>query len=363
MTHTLPNDRILSLDAFRGLTIALMILVNDPGSWSYIYAPLRHAEWNGATLTDLVFPFFLFAVGVSIAVSLSKTMTEGADTADVRRKILLRSLKIFALGMLLGLLPLFDLSAIRLPGVLQRIALVYLACAPLFIQQDKKLEIWVFIALLVGYWLAMIMVPVPTYGAGDLEPGHNLANWIDSVLVPGKLWRGTWDPEGLFSTLPAIASGISGMLVGRYLLSDIPRRKQFIWLFWAGVIALELGAIWGVFFPLNKNIWTSSYVLYTSGWAMVALALLIYLMDVKHVRKPFNFAIIFGSNAIVIYALSYVLMFTLDHGLGVTPASFNGLINMGFEPELASLIWAVFFTGLCFIPAYLMHRRNIFIKL
>lgn len=355
-----PIERILSVDAFRGLTIALMILVNDPGSWQHIYAPLKHAEWHGITPTDLVFPFFLFIVGISIVLSQSNSLI---GKAAARHKIFTRSIKIFTLGLLLGLLPLFDFTNIRWAGVLQRIAVVYFVCALLYMQNNTKLEIKVFVALLLGYWLAMLLVPVPRIGVGSLEPARNLANWIDSQYLPGKLWRGTWDPEGLISTLPAIATCISGMFVGRLLLSDRPSRKQFKWLFWSGLIAMFAGLAWDVYFPINKNIWTSSYVLFTSGAAAMALSCLIYIIDIKGAHRAFNFAIIFGSNAIMLYALSYVLMFTLDHGLGVRQIAFEGLLGLGLAPEFASLMWAVGFTAFCFIPALILYRRKIFIKL
>lgn len=358
-----PSERLLSVDAFRGLTIALMILVNDPGSWSHVYAPLKHAEWHGITPTDLVFPFFLFIVGISITLSLSKSLVNKSGLTEVHRKIYVRAIKIFALGLALGMLPLFDFTNIRWLGVLQRIAVVYFVCAMLFLQDNKRLEIRAFVALLIGYWLAMILLPVPGIGAASLEPASNLANWIDSEYLPGKLWRGTWDPEGLLSTLPAIASGISGIFVGRFLLSDWPRRKQFKWLFWAGLTAMFAGLVWDVFFPINKNIWTSSYVLFSSGCAATLLSLLIYLMDVKNIQKGFGFAIVFGSNAITLYALSYVLMFALDHGLGMRQMVFDGLLGLGFMPEFASLVWAIGFTAFCFIPALILYRNKIFIKL
>lgn len=363
VNSSLSNERLLSLDAFRGLTIALMILVNDPGSWSHIYGPLKHAEWHGITPTDLVFPFFLFIVGVSITLSLSKEKLDSVDRVNIRRKIYMRAFKIFALGMLLGLMPYFEFTNIRWVGVLQRIAIVYFVCALLFMQQDKKLEIKIFFALLVGYWLAMIWVPVPGIGVGNLETGENLANWIDNAFLPGKLWRGTWDPEGILSTLPAIASGISGIFVGRLLLNDWSLRKQFKWLFYGGFIAVFAGFMWDGIFPINKNIWTSSYVLATSGAAALILSFLIYIMDIKKVSAPFKFAIIFGSNAIALYALSHVFMFGLDHGLGVRHEVFEGLLALGLVPKLASLIWALGFTAFCFIPALILYKKKIFIRL
>ena len=357
------SKRLLSLDAFRGLTIALMILVNDPGSWGHIYGPLRHAEWHGITPTDLVFPFFLFIVGVSITLSLSKEKLDSVDRVTIRRKIYMRAAKIFALGLLLALMPYFDFPNIRWMGVLQRIAIVYLVCALLFMQQDKKLEIKIFVALLVGYWLAMIWVPVPDIGVGSLEAGKNLANWIDDAFLPGRLWRDTWDPEGILSTLPAIASGISGMFVGRILLNDWPLRKQFKWLFYGGFVAMFAGFMWDGIFPINKNIWTSSYVLFTSGAAAIVLSFLIYVMDIKTLHRPFKFAVIFGSNAIAIYVLSHVFMYSFTYGLGLTKLVFEGLVGHGIAPKMASLMWAVGFTAFCFIPALILYRKKIFIRL
>ncbi len=357
------SKRLLSLDAFRGLTIALMILVNDPGSWGHIYAPLKHAEWHGITPTDLVFPFFLFIVGVSITLSLSKEKLGSVDHVNLRRKIYMRAFKIFALGLLLGLMPYFDFTNIRWMGVLQRIAIVYFVCALLFMQQDKKLEIKIFVALLMGYWLAMIWVPVPGVGVGSLEAGKNLANWIDDAFLPGRLWRGTWDPEGIFSTLPAIASGISGLFVGRMLLNEWPLQKQFKWLFWGGLVAMFAGFVWDGIFPINKNIWTSSYVLVTSGAAALILSFLMYLMDIKTLHRPFKFAVIFGSNAIAIYVLSHLFMFALGHGLGLTQSVFEGLVGYGVMPKMASLIWAIGFTSFCFIPALILYRKKIYIRL
>lgn len=363
-----PKERLLSLDALRGLTIALMILVNDPGSWEHIYPPLRHAAWHGVTPTDLVFPFFLFIVGISIVLSRSSAPESHRVKAEIRRIIYIRAAKIFLLGMALGLLPYFEFGNLRWVGVLPRIAVVYLFCALLFMQGSKRLELSLFVMLLVGYWLAMTLVPVPDYGAGDLEPGRNLANWVDSRYLPGKLWRGSWDPEGLLSTLPALASGISGLLVGRFLISDMPRLNQISWLIVAGIIAVSAGLEWAspareMAFPLNKNIWSSSYVLYSSGWASIVFAVLIYLMDEKGLHRLFTFAIIFGSNAITLYALSQVMMFTLDHGLGLRQIAFESLLGLGLVPEFASLVWATGFTAFCFMPAYVLYKKKIFIRL
>ena len=208
--------RLLSLDFFRGITIAAMIIVNDPGSWSHVYAPLRHAEWNGATPTDLVFPFFLFIVGVSISLSLSKRKNGGLN---LYTKIFKRSVIIFLLGIFLALFPKFDFENLRVVGVLQRIAIVYFICALIFLNASFKSQLKIGIGLLVFYWVTMMFVPFNGSLAGVLEPGNNLAAWIDSFIVPGRMYQGSWDPEGFYSTIPAIASGISGMLCGTIILN------------------------------------------------------------------------------------------------------------------------------------------------
>ena len=212
------KDRLISLDALRGFTIALMIIVNDPGSWDNTYGPLLHAEWNGITLTDFVFPFFIFIVGVSIVLSQKNKGTSSSSS-----KIFIRSLKIFSLGVFLGVIggffsylvgmgELISLSDIRIPGVLQRIALVYLVCALLYNKTNWMQQLFIMIGIVVVYYVLMLYVPVPGVGTGFLEPGKNLAAYIDNLLIPGTMWQGTWDPEGILSTLPAIASGISCLL-------------------------------------------------------------------------------------------------------------------------------------------------------
>ena len=203
------TKRLISLDMLRGLTIALMIVVNDPGSWQHLYWPLAHASWNGVTITDFVFPFFIFIVGVSIVLSSLKQLQGGADKQKMRKKIWIRSLKIFGLGLFLALFPEFNVMELRIPGVLQRIAIVYLVCALIGLSTGWKTQAKIAVSLLVGYWLAMVLIPVPEIGAGVLEPGKNLAAYIDNLVIPLRLYQGTWDPEGLLSTLPAICYRIN----------------------------------------------------------------------------------------------------------------------------------------------------------
>jgi len=211
-------DRLISLDVFRGLTIAAMILVNFPGSWEAIYAPLEHAEWIGTTPADFIFPFFIFIVGISITLSFSKLLEKGIARKQVFKKSMRRAVKIFGVGLALRFLPTFDFSRFELPGVLQRIALVFLACALLFIYSGWRTQLFVGVGILFAYWLALMYIPVPGFGPGVLEPGKNLANWLDGVVIPTNLLnKKGYDSEGILSTFPAIVTGISGLLAGKIL--------------------------------------------------------------------------------------------------------------------------------------------------
>ncbi len=356
------NKRLISLDMLRGLTIALMIVVNDPGSWDHIYWPLAHAEWHGITITDFVYPFFLFIVGVSIVLSSHKQLNAGADKKKMRKKIWIRSIKIFALGLLLNLFPDFNFAELRIPGVLQRIAIVYLVCAHIFLSVSWKNQIKIAAGALIGYWLAMMFIPVPGAGAGVLEPGKNLAAWIDSIVIPLRMWQGTWDPEGLLSTIPAIVTGMTGMFAGQLLKQDMEIEKKLNYLFLTGLLCIVGGYVWDLFFPINKNLWTSSYVLFTSGWAFMALAACILLVDVMGYDKSAKFGVIYGSNAITVYVFAGMFPWLLNDIMGVRGFFYNGLVNVGMVPELASFLWSIVYTLICFIPAYVLYKKKIFIK-
>jgi predicted acyltransferase len=359
--------RLLSLDAFRGFTIALMILVNNPGSWDHVYPPLLHAKWNGLTPTDLVFPFFLFIVGVSIVLAYSKRLALGADKSDLVKKIIFRSLKIFAVGIFLNLCPDFDFTNLRIAGVLQRIAIVFLICSFLYLNFDWKSLAKIGAAILVLYWIVMALVPVPGLGVPSLEPGNNIAAWIDSILLPGRKYQVTWDPEGLLSTLPAIGTGIAGMLAGVMIVSKLQIEKKVIWLFTLGFIALLIGIMWDWTFPINKNLWTSSFVLYTAGAASMTLAALIFFVDMLHINKWVKPGLIFGANAIAVYVLAGLIP-DLFHRIKIGGYSLAGWIMetqsaIGIPPKLASLIYAICFLGICYLFALLLYRKKIFIKL
>ncbi|HHP7240825.1 MAG TPA: acyltransferase family protein [Cyclobacteriaceae bacterium] len=358
--QNISSKRLISLDAFRGLTIAGMIIVNNPGSWSHLYPPLAHAEWHGITPTDFVFPFFLYIVGVSIVLAYTKRKAANVTQRELVIKIIKRSLIIFALGIFLNLFPHFNFLELRIPGVLQRISLVFLACSLIFINHQWKTQVVIGAVLLIGYWLIMSFVPVPGEGKTMLEPGKNIAAWLDGLIIPGKMWQGTWDPEGLLSTLPAIATGITGMLIGKIVINkELALAKKAMWIFFAGFCALVTGELWGYTFPINKNIWTSSFVLYTSGLASLLLASFIVVIDILGKTNWSKFGIIYGANAITVYVLSGILPTFTN---GIKGFFFDQLVDVGMAPKFTSLIWAILYCFLCFIPAYVLYKKKIFIK-
>lgn len=363
---TQPN-RLISLDALRGFTIAAMLMVNFPGSDEHVFFTLRHTKWNGLSFTDLVAPIFLFVVGVSIVFAYSKRKQDDSPKGELYKKIIMRSLKIFAVGMFLNLMPTFDFSDVRWTGTLHRIAFVFLGCALLFLNTDWKQQAWVCALILVGYWLALTLIPTPGIGKVMLEPGVNLVAWFDSKFLPGKMWQGTWDPESILSTFPSIASGITGMLAGRLLQSDFTPNEKVNYLMTAGVFSAALGYLWGLGFPVNENLWTSSFVLVTSGCACLLLGALYFMVDILGKTKGTQVGIIFGANAIAVYVLGDILALFFYGakfgGYSLNQHVVNGLIGMGIAPNLASLMYALFFVSVNFIPAYILYRKKIFIKL
>jgi len=359
----MDNNRLVSLDIFRGLVIAAMILVNFPGSWKAMYAPLEHAHWEGTTPTDYIFPFFIFIVGVSVALSQAKQLHLGKSKGEIARRSVWRSLKIFFLGFFLKVLPTFDFSRIELPGVLQRIALVFLACAFLFLYTDWKGQVLAAAGILIAYWLALTSFPVPHIGTGILEPGKNLANWLDSAVIPASLLNDKgYDSEGLLSTFPAIVSGISGLLAGQILLNYRDRSQNVMLFFICGISLIFVGEIWSWSFPVIKKIWTSSFVLLTSGWAFMVFGALIWLTDIKEVRRGTKPWLVFGSNAIAIYVLADVFE-TIFLKTGWHDSAWIGMQEFGLSAKAASFIWALFSLLVCYLAAWFMYRKNIFIKL
>ncbi len=363
LTNMTNSERLISLDVFRGITIAAMILVNFPGSWEITYPQIEHAAWIGLTAADFIFPFFIFIVGVSVVLSFSRQIESGKTTQQIAQKSLKRAAKIFAVGFALKFLPSFDFSRVELPGVLQRIALVFVACAMLYLYTGWKTQLGIAVGILISYWLLLTFIPVPNIGAGVLEPGQNLANWLDGIVIPHSLLnKKGYDSEGFLSTFPAIASGIGGLLAGKMIQDNKEARQKITILIAVGILLVITGILWGITFPVIKKIWSSSFALITSGWAFITFALLIWLIDLKKITWGTKPWIVFGSNAIAIYVLADVFE-TIFIKSGLRDGTFVRLVNFGVNASAASLIWALFSVGVCFIAAWQLYSRRIFIKL
>lgn len=365
--------RLVSIDFLRGITIASMILVNSPGSWDYVYPSLLHAQWNGCTYADLVFPFFLFLVGVSIHLSLSKAKNSEKGRKDLLMKIFKRGLILFALGLFLNGFPYFELHDIRIPGVLQRISLVFTFSAILYVLVPIRSLVFITSAFLLGYWAIMTLLPVPGIGPANLGPETNIGAWLDRLLLDGHLWKlsKTWDPEGILGTIPAIASGLIGILTGTVLTSSIAKLSKVYRFLIIGFTCIIAGLIWDLYFPINKALWTSSYVLLTSGIAAIALGISYFIIDVKEYKGFTSPFIAFGSNAIVAYMLAelgqnllYTITVNTEGGnvISLKNYLFNGMFQNSQNLDTASLIFAVAYVLLIFIPLYIMNRKKIFVK-
>lgn len=362
----------------RGATIAGMLLVNNVGDWGHTFAPLLHAEWNGWTPTDLVFPFFLFVLGVAIPLAFaSRLERSGGDLGPLYRQIARRTAIIFALGLFLTWFPFMgiDWSRVRIPGVLQRIAVVYFFASLAYLHLSTRGRAWLTGGLLLGYWLVMTLVPVPGFGAGDLSPEGNLAGLVDRLILGAHVWRyapGPADPEGILSTLPAVATALAGIFTGEWLRTKKSQSEKLIGLFVAGSVAAVAGSVFGWFFPVNKNLWTSSYVVLTAGLALLTLAVTLYFVDIRgrdRWAKPF---LIFGTNSIVAYVLSGLIAKTLLKirwtGAEGSTVSLNSWLYHHFFaswiPEyFASLVWASVHVVAILGITWLLYRKKIFIKI
>jgi predicted acyltransferase len=360
------SKRIISVDSMRGYTIAVMLMVNFPGNSDKVYPTLQHSAWNGLTFTDIVAPFFLFIVGTSIVLAFDPKIQKGTPPRSFHRKIIIRAVKIFAIGMFLNLLPQFDFSNIRWTGTLHRISIVYFVCSFLFLYTNWRQQIWLSVVILVGYWIAMTTIPTPGYDRVMLEPGVNLAAWVDSQYLPGRMWQGTWDPEGILSTFPSIVTCLTGMLAGRMIRSRLPTLELSVWLMVVGVGLAIIGYFWGLVFPVNENLWTSSFVAVTSGFAFLLLGSALFLVDIQGYTRYAQTGIIFGSNAIAVYVLADILSLVFYQAkFGSKTLNTwvtNGLDEMGLSSPLSSMIYAVAFVSICFIPCLWMYRKKIFIK-
>lgn len=367
-----PDKRLLSLDVFRGATIAAMLLVNTPGTGKFGYRLLQHAEWDGCHPPDLIFPFFLFIVGVSINLSLAKQESAGARRSATITKIVRRSLIIFAIGVLLNALPYFDWEVTRIPGVLQRIALCYFVASMLVLLTGVRGQAITAALLLAGYWVLMKWVPVPGYGAGVLQPETNLAAYIDRALMSGHLWHRRWDPEGLLSTVPAVSTTLAGVLAGHWLRSPRSHGQRLRGLLVGGGAAIGLGLLMNVWLPINKNLWSGSFVVFTAGAAFISLGLCYWVVDLKGYRRWATPFVVFGTNAILAYALSTLMtkvlaLWTVTRADGMQVMMKTYLFEVLFLPlaprRQASVLYAVAFVLLWLALMSILYRRRIFIKI
>jgi predicted acyltransferase len=383
-----PKDRLLSLDVFRGLTIAGMILVNNPGSWSHVYSPFEHAEWNGWTPTDLVFPFFLFIVGVAMTYSFGKVLQTGEKPKGIYWKVLRRTLILFGLGLFLDLIPtntpegynwfVDTLMKVRIMGVLQRIAVVYFFASLIVLHFKPRAQAYWGIGLLIFYWAVMKLVPftviqdgVAVTYVGTLEKEVNLGAYLDNLVLHGHTWQvGKYlhrDPEGILSTLPAIVTALLGVFTGDWLRKGKPQYETVSGLFFAGIAGLLLGSILNAGFPINKWLWSPSYVIFTAGMALIFLAMCYYLIEIKEQKWWTKPLVIFGMNPIVLYVLSGIVT-VLTIWIKADSGSLQGWIyNRLFVSWLGNLngslgyaiVYVLFWLGIMSI----FYSKKIFIKI
>ncbi|AYN06469.1 MULTISPECIES: acyltransferase family protein [unclassified Flavobacterium] len=422
----MTKERLISLDVFRGFTILLMTIVNNPGSWASIYPPLEHAEWNGCTPTDLVFPFFVFIMGTAIPFAMP---TKHLDF-NVFNKILVRSLRIFCLGLFLAYfsrIQLFGLEGIpllllrlaitfgvayallgnftlkiktylvlgifaillflaysqieayqdvRIPGVLQRIGIVYFFTSLLYLKTNLKTQLLVVATILLGYWILMAFVPVPGFGAPNFEKGTNLAAWLDNLVLNGHLWSAskTWDPEGILSTLPAIGTGILGMFIGQILNLQIPKIEIVKKLAITGILLVITGLLCNIIFPINKSLWSSSYVLYTAGIATVCLTILYYIIDVANYKKWTKLFLIWGVNPMIVFFFSGIIPRVLSsikvQNPEITTEQINlqtliykfGIVPCFENPLNSSLAYAISYAIFWSLILWVFYKKKLIFK-
>ena len=422
----MTKDRLISLDVFRGLTILVMTIVNNPGSWATVYPPLLHSEWNGCTPTDLVFPFFIFIMGVAISFAMP---TKNYDSTTFN-KIMTRSLRMISLGIFFnffGKIQLFGLEGIplvigrliitatvgyalmgnfnaklktylavaifviylllaysgieaykivRLPGVLQRIGIVYFIASLLYLKTTQKTQLLTAIGILLAYWAIMTLIPAPGFEITNLEKGTNLAAWVDSVLLKGHMWEvtNTWDPEGILSTIPAIATGIIGLLIGQLLNSPLLKIEKAKKMVIIGIALILLGQLWNIIFPINKALWTSSFVIFTAGLATLTLSILYYIIDIADYKKGTKLFLIWGVNPMIVFFLSEIIpqaAAIISFPNPKTPTEQISLLDYFYSfgiqpffnnPMTASLVFALLYVGLWTILLAYFYKKKMYFK-
>jgi predicted acyltransferase len=373
--------RLLSVDVLRGLTIAFMILVNNNGNEAAAYWPLKHSAWNGCTPTDLVFPTFLFLVGITTVFSTASRLSKGATKQSLFLHVLRRSIILYLLGLVVNSFPYFHLHTMRFYGVLPRIAICYLITASLYlISPGWRSKVALAVAALAGYWILMRYVPVPGYGI----PGHdvplldhdaNLTAWLDRQIFPAShLYERTRDPEGLLSTIPAVATTLLGLVTGIWLRTQRTLSAKVVGIAIAGLSGVLLGGLWNLSFPINKKLWTSSYVLFAGGVSLLLLALCLLIVDLrkKSPAEPpssslFEPLLVFGTNAISAYVFSELLQSTFSafyptHGLNLQQTLYRSIVRIAPNPAFASLLYSLGFVGVCWLFVLVLYRRRIFVR-
>lgn len=370
------SSRLLSVDVFRGMAVAGMLLVDYQGDEASAYWPIRHAHWNGWTGADLVFPSFVFLMAISIVLSFSSRLKRGETRRQIALHAVKRSLILFAIGVFLNGVPEFHLASWRIEGVVQRIALCYLAAGILFLWSDKRGIVISAVVCLLGYWALLRLVPVPGLGLPGrdipvLAPDLNLTDWVDRALFSGRLYNGTRDPEGVLSTIPAIATALAGVLTGLWLRSERSSRAKAAGMLMMGAAGLGVGAIWNHRFPINKNVWTSSFVVFTAGFALVFLALLYWIIEIRGWRGRWTMPfLVFGMNAIVGFCFDELLWAPMYYGHARTADGsvitwqqyLNGQLLKFASPANASLLFAIAAVLFSWILMWLLYRKRIFVK-
>ena len=365
-------SRLVSLDAFRGATIALMVLVNNAGSGRDSYPQLEHAAWHGWTITDTVFPSFLWIVGVAITLSLGKRLAGGTSKSRLMAQVARRAAVLFVFGLAVYAYPNFDLGTQRILGVLQRIAICYLIAAAIYLFTGVRGQILWIVGLFAAYWMMMTLIPVPGYGPGRLDVEGNFAHYIDRLVLGAHNYANTrtWDPEGVVSTLPAIATALFGVLAGQILRLRRGLAERTTWLFVAGTVLLAAGLICTAWLPINKKLWTDSFALFMAGLDFIVFAIFAWFIDGLGWHKPARPMVIFGLNAIALYMISEGLAELLDavrvNGAGGKTSLQAYIYRAWFaplaSPPNASLLYSLAFVAVVYAAAYGLYRRGWFLR-
>ena len=375
------NQRMVSLDAFRGFTIAAMLLVNNPGDWGHLYGPLSHAKWDGWTVTDGIFPFFVFISGISMTLSLGRRAALGDRPQDLLLQTFRRGGIIIGIGLLLNFTPAFDLAQVRIPGVLQRLGLCTILTAPIVLYWQWRGQILWLVGLLVAYSIVELRVSVPdaqgVWHTGSLQPGEDVGAWLDRWLMDGHLWRSskTWDPEGLLSTVPAVASQLAGVIAGHWLACKRKPIEKCVGLLVAGLSLLWIGQAVGAWsMPVNKSLWSPAYAIFMTGWACLFFSVFFGLLEAvaypplrRMATRLATPLVIFGLNALFLFALSGLIAKMLSF-IKVSPELtlkawlYTPIQTSGLDPVNASLLFAVLFVVAMFAIAWAMWRRRWFVK-